>query len=110
MKDSLDPITQYFKEVKNLPELEYSEFLKLFKQYKKGSEEAKNTLVEANLRLVIPIAKRYYRKGVDFLDLIEEGNLGLMHALEKFEPKKGFRFSTYSAYWIEQSIRRAVDE
>ncbi|MFH1378749.1 MAG: RNA polymerase sigma factor RpoD/SigA [bacterium] len=110
MKDSLDPVTLYFKEVKNLPELPFPEFLKLFKKYQKGDKTAKNKLVEANLRLVIPIAKRYYRRGIDFLDLIEEGNLGLMHALEKFEPKKGFRFSTYSAYWIEQSIRRAVDE
>lgn len=110
MKDSLDPVTQYFKEVKNLPSFPFDEFLRIFDKYKKGDKSAKNKLVEANLRLVIPIAKRYYRRGIHFLDLIEEGNLGLMHALEKFEPKKGFRFSTYSAYWIEQSIRRAVDE
>lgn len=110
MKDSLDPVTQYFKEVKNLPSFPFDEFLRIFEKYKKGDKSAKNKLVEANLRLVIPIAKRYYRRGTHFLDLIEEGNLGLMHALEKFEPKKGFRFSTYSAYWIEQSIRRAVDE
>lgn len=110
MKDSLDPVTQYFKEVKNLTELPFEDFLRLFKKYKQGQKSAKNKLVEANLRLVIPIAKRYYRRGIHFLDLIEEGNLGLMHALEKFEPEKGFRFSTYSAYWIEQSIRRAVDE
>lgn len=110
MKDSLDPVTQYFKEVKNLTELPFEDFLRLFKKYKEGQKSAKNKLVEANLRLVIPIAKRYYRRGIHFLDLIEEGNLGLMHALEKFKPEKGFRFSTYSAYWIEQSIRRAVDE
>lgn len=110
MKDSLDPVTQYFKEVKNLTALPFEDFLRLFKKYKQGQKSAKNKLVEANLRLVIPIAKRYYRRGIHFLDLIEEGNLGLMHALEKFEPEKGFRFSTYSAYWIEQSIRRAVDE
>lgn len=110
VKDSLDPVTLYFKEVKNLKEMSFPDFLKVFEKFKNGDKKAKNKLVEANLRLVIPIAKRYYRRGIDFLDLIEEGNIGLMHALDKFEPSKGFRFSTYSAYWIEQSIRRAVDE
>lgn len=110
MKDSLDPITLYFRQLKNLPELNREEFNKIFKKFKRGDKVARQHLIEGNLKLVIPIAKRYYRRGVDFLDLIEEGNIGLMHALTKFEPAKGFRFSTYSAYWIEQAVRRHIDE
>lgn len=110
VKDNLDPVTLYFKEIRGLPPMSYPDFLKEFKKFQDGDKHAKNHLIESNLRLVIPIAKRYYRRGIDFLDLIEEGNIGLMHALTKFKPEKGFRFSTYSAYWIEQAIRRAVDE
>ncbi|OGR82030.1 MAG: hypothetical protein A2902_02290 [Elusimicrobia bacterium RIFCSPLOWO2_01_FULL_64_13] len=76
----------------------------------KESQAAKITLVIGNLRLVIPVAKRFYRAGLDFLDLIEEGNIGLIHALKKFDPRKGFRFSTYASYWIDQAVRRSIEE
>lgn len=82
----------------------------LWKKAKKGDRVSKQRIMEANLRLVVPIAKKYHRQGIDFMDLVEEGNLGLMHSIDKFEPSKGYRFSTYSSYWIEQSIRRAVEE
>jgi RNA polymerase sigma factor (sigma-70 family) len=110
MKDSLDPVTLYFRGIKRLQEVSKEEMVELWKRSKKGDKKASRRLVEANLRLVIPIAKKYYRTGIDFLDLIEEGNLGLMHAVEKFDPSRGFRFSTYAAYWIEQAVRRALDE
>jgi RNA polymerase primary sigma factor len=82
----------------------------LWKKAKKGDRSAKKQILELNLRLVVPTAKRYYRHGMDLMDLIEEGNLGLLHAIEKFEPKKGYRFSTYATYWIEQYIRKASEE
>lgn len=110
MKDSLDPVTLYFQGIKNLPAIAKEEFEDLWKRAAKGDKVAKKRLTEGNLRLVIPIAKKYYRPGVDFLDLIEEGNLGLMHAVDKFDYTRGFRFSTYAAYWIEQAVRRAIDE
>lgn len=110
MRESLDPVSLYFRGLKRLPELSREEFLKQFTKAQKGDKAARERVIEGNLRLVIPIAKKYYRHGIDFLDLIEEGNLGLMHALEKFDPSRGFRFSTYAAYWIEQAIRRAIDE
>ena len=110
MKDSLDPVTLYFQGIKNLPPIAKEDFEDLWKRAEKNDKVAKKRLIEGNLRLVIPIAKKYYRPGVDFLDLIEEGNLGLMHAVDKFDPKRGFRFSTYAAYWIEQVVRRAYDE
>jgi RNA polymerase sigma factor (sigma-70 family) len=110
MKDSLDLVTLYFQGIKNLPPIPKEEFEPLWKQATKGDKVAKKRLIEGNLRLVIPIAKKYYRPGVDFLDLIEEGNLGLMHAVDKFDYTRGFRFSTYAAYWIEQAVRRAIDE
>jgi len=110
MKESLDPVTLYFQGIKNLPPISKDDFEPLWKAAGKGDKVAKKRLIEGNLRLVIPIAKKYYRPGVDFLDLIEEGNLGLMHAVEKFDYTRGFRFSTYAAYWIEQAVRRAIDE
>lgn len=110
MKDTLDPVTLYFQGIKNLPPVSKEEFEDLWKRAQKNDKVAKKRLIEGNLRLVIPIAKKYYRAGIDFLDLIEEGNLGLMHAVEKFDYTRGFRFSTYAAYWIEQAVRRAVDE
>jgi RNA polymerase sigma factor (sigma-70 family) len=110
MPESLDAVSLYFRAIKDFPELSREAFNTLWHRANKGDRAAKKELVERNLRLVIPIAKKYYRPGLDFLDIIEEGNLGLMHAIDKFDPKKGFRFSTYGAYWIEQSIRRAIDE
>ncbi|MGQ0643885.1 MAG: sigma-70 family RNA polymerase sigma factor [Elusimicrobiota bacterium] len=110
MRESLDPVTLYFRGIKQLQEVSKEELAELWTRAKKGDKKAAKRLVEANLRLVIPIAKKYYRVSVDFLDLIEEGNLGLMHAVEKFDPSRGFRFSTYAAYWIEQAVRRALDE
>jgi RNA polymerase sigma factor (sigma-70 family) len=110
MAESLDAVSLYFRAIKDFPELSREAFNTLWHRANKGDKTAKQELVERNLRLVIPIAKKYYRPGLDFLDIIEEGNLGLMHAIDKFDPKKGFRFSTYGAYWIEQSIRRAIDE
>jgi RNA polymerase sigma factor (sigma-70 family) len=110
MAESLDAVSLYFRAIKDFPELSREAFNTLWHRANKGDKAAKQELVERNLRLVIPIAKKYYRPGLDFLDIIEEGNLGLMHAIDKFDPKKGFRFSTYGAYWIEQSIRRAIDE
>lgn len=110
MADSLDPVTLYFQGIKNLPPIPKEDFEDLWKKASKGDKVCKKRLIEGNLRLVIPIAKKYYRPGVDFLDLIEEGNLGLMHAVDKFDYTRGFRFSTYAAYWIEQAVRRAIDE
>ena len=110
MRDSLDAVTLYFHGIKRLEEISKEGMAELWKKAKKGDKPAAKKIVESNLRLVIPIAKKYYRPGVDFLDLIEEGNLGLMHAVEKFDPKRGFRFSTYAAHWIEQAVRRALDE
>jgi RNA polymerase primary sigma factor len=110
MPESLDAVSLYFRAIKDFPELSREAFNTLWKRAARGDKAAKSELVERNLRLVIPIAKKYYRPGLDFLDIIEEGNLGLMHAIDKFDPRKGFRFSTYGAYWIEQSIRRAIDE
>lgn len=108
--ESLDAVSLYFRAIKDYPELSREAFNTLWHRANKGDKAAKTELIERNLRLVIPIAKKYYRPGLDFLDIIEEGNLGLMHAIDKFDPSKGFRFSTYGAYWIEQSIRRAIDE
>jgi RNA polymerase sigma factor (sigma-70 family) len=110
MAESLDSVTLYFSGVRRLQNVSKEDVSELWRLAKKGDPKAKKRIVETNLRLVIPIAKKYYRPGVDFLDLIEEGNLGLMHAVDKFDPKRGFRFSTYAAYWIEQAVRRAYDE
>ncbi len=108
--ESTDTISQYFKGIQKLAEMPREDMYELWKKAKKGDKKSKKSIMEANLRLVIPIAKKYHRHGIDFMDLVEEGNLGLLHAIDKFEPKKGFRFSTYASYWIEQAIRRAVEE
>ncbi|MFA6091681.1 MAG: sigma-70 family RNA polymerase sigma factor [Elusimicrobiota bacterium] len=110
MLPTTDATSQYFKGIQRLPLVDREEMHKLWKRAKRGDGDAKKRIMEANLRLVVPIAKKYHRQGTEFLDLIEEGNLGLMHAIDKFEPSKGYRFSTYASYWIEQSIRRAVEE
>lgn len=138
MESNIDLVSLYFKEIRRTPPLTHAKFLELWKKFNSGDnaynklqknrkrmsaktvkrheaivlegDNAKIALVLGNLRLVIPIAKRYFRPGLDFLDLIEEGNLGLMHALKKFNPHKGFRFSTYASYWIDQAVRRSIEE
>ncbi len=109
--DSFDTINEYFKHLgKITQDIDRDEMNALWKKIKKGNAQAKNRMMEINLRLVIPTAKRFYRPGMDLMDLIEEGNLGLMQAIEKFEPAKGYRFSTYAVYWIEQYIRKYIEE
>lgn len=104
----MEPIRLYLKDIKNIPLLSPEEELDLAKKVKKGNENARQKMINSNLRLVINIAKRYSYLGLPMLDLIEEGNLGLMHAVRKFNPKKGYRFSTYAAWWIKQYITRAI--
>jgi len=104
----MDAIKLYLKDIKNIPLLTAKEELDLAKKIKKGSKAARATMIRSNLRLVINIAKRYSYLGVPMMDLIEEGNLGLMKAVEKYNPKRGYRFSTYAAWWIRQYITRAI--
>ena len=104
----MDPIRLYLKDIKNLPLLTAEEEIDLAKKIKRGDKLARAKMIQSNLRLVINIAKRYSGLGVSMLDLIEEGNLGLMKAVEKFNPSKGYRFSTYAAWWIRQYISRAI--
>ena len=104
----MDPIRLYLKDIKNLPLLTPEEEISLANRIKKGDRAARHKMIQSNLRLVINIAKRYSGLGVSMLDLIEEGNLGLMKAVEKFNPRKGYRFSTYAAWWIRQYISRAI--
>ena len=103
-----DPVRMYLEEVGKVPLLDAEEEKELARRMSDGDEEAKNKLVESNLRLVVSIAKRYVGKGMFFLDLIQEGNLGLMKAVEKFDYKKGYKFSTYATWWIRQAITRAI--
>ena len=103
-----DPVRMYLKEIGKVPLLETDRELELAKRMAEGDEMAKNELVEANLRLVVSIAKRYVGKGMFFLDLIQEGNLGLMKAVEKFDYSKGYKFSTYATWWIRQAITRSI--
>jgi RNA polymerase primary sigma factor len=98
----------YLKEIGKIPLLSPDEEIELAKRIEKGDEEAKKRLTEANLRLVVSIAKRYVGRGMQFLDLIQEGNLGLLKAVEKFNYRKGFKFSTYATWWIRQAITRAI--
>ncbi|MBZ2175716.1 RNA polymerase sigma factor RpoD [Schnuerera sp. xch1] len=103
-----DPVRMYLKEIGKIPLLTADEEVNLAKRMEAGDELAKRKLAEANLRLVVSIAKRYVGRGMLFLDLIQEGNLGLMKAVEKFDYEKGFKFSTYATWWIRQAITRAI--
>lgn len=103
-----DPVKMYLKDIGRVPLLSGEEEIDLARRMQEGDEAAKQRLSEANLRLVVSIAKRYVGRGMLFLDLIQEGNLGLMKAVEKFDYQKGFKFSTYATWWIRQSITRAI--
>ncbi|WRP15805.1 RNA polymerase sigma factor RpoD [Geochorda subterranea] len=103
-----DPVRMYLKEIGRVPLLTAEEEVELAKRIEQGDEEAKRRLAEANLRLVVSIAKRYVGRGMLFLDLIQEGNLGLLKAVEKFDYRKGYKFSTYATWWIRQAITRAI--
>ena len=103
-----DPVRMYLREIGRIPLLSYEEELELAKKVLDGDEDAKQKLSESNLRLVVSIAKKYVGRGKLFLDLIQEGNLGLIKAVEKFDYKKGYKFSTYATWWIRQAITRAI--
>ena len=103
-----DPVRMYLKEIGKVPLLSAEEEIELARRMEEGDEDAKKRLAEANLRLVVSIAKRYVGRGMLFLDLIQEGNLGLIKAVEKFDYNKGFKFSTYATWWIRQAITRAI--
>jgi len=103
-----DPVRMYLKEIGRVPLLSAEEEIKLAQRIEQGDEEAKRRLAEANLRLVVSIAKRYVGRGMLFLDLIQEGNMGLIKAVEKFDYQKGYKFSTYATWWIRQAITRAI--
>ena len=104
----MDPIRLYLKDIKNIPLLTLADEQKISRRAKRGDVHARRLMISSNLRLVVNIAKKYSFLGVPITDLIEEGNLGLMRAVQKFEPKKGYRFSTYAAWWIRQHITRAI--
>lgn len=103
-----DSVRLYLKQIGQIPLLKKHEEVELAKQIAQGSEEAKQKLMEANLRLVVSISKKYAGKGIHLLDLIQEGNIGLMRAIDKFDHTKGFKFSTYATWWIRQAITRAI--
>ena len=103
-----DPVRMYLREIGRIPLLTYDEELELAKKILEGDEDAKQKLAESNLRLVVSIAKKYVGRGMLFLDLIQEGNMGLIKAVEKFDYTKGFKFSTYATWWIRQAITRAI--
>jgi RNA polymerase primary sigma factor len=103
-----DPVRMYLREIGRIPLLSFDEELELAKKVLDGDEEAKQKLAESNLRLVVSIAKKYVGRGMLFLDLIQEGNMGLIKAVEKFDYKKGYKFSTYATWWIRQAITRAI--
>ncbi|MFH0762964.1 MAG: sigma-70 family RNA polymerase sigma factor [Candidatus Omnitrophota bacterium] len=104
----MESLRLYLKEIRHIPLLKAEEEISLSKKLRKGDEQARKKMIRSNLRLVISIAKRYMFLGIPFLDLIEEGNLGLMKAVDKFNPYKGYRFSTYAAWWIRQAITRSI--
>jgi RNA polymerase primary sigma factor len=103
-----DSVRLYLREIGKIPLLNSEEELALAKKVVTGDKKAKDKMAEANMRLVVSIAKRYSGRGLDFLDLIQEGNTGLLRAVEKFDPEKGFKFSTYATWWIRQAITRAI--
>ena len=103
-----DSVKMYLREIGKIPLLKPDEELELAYKILEGDKKAKDKMVEANMRLVVSIAKRYSGRGLDFLDLIQEGNTGLLRAVEKFDPDKGFKFSTYATWWIRQAITRAI--
>ncbi|HIR12588.1 MAG TPA: RNA polymerase sigma factor RpoD [Candidatus Choladousia intestinavium] len=103
-----DPVRMYLKEIGNVPLLSGEEEVELARRVEEGDEEAKKKLTEANLRLVVSIAKKYVGRGMPFLDLIQEGNMGLMKAVDKFDYTKGYKFSTYATWWIRQAITRGI--
>ena len=105
---STDPIRAYLHEIGRIPLLNAVEEVILAKKIEAGDQESRDLLITANLRLVVSIAKKYAKRGLDLLDLIQEGNIGLMRAVEKFEYRKGFKFSTYATWWIRQAITRAI--
>ena len=104
----MDPLKLYIKDIRDIPLLNADEEVKLARRIKRGDAQARRQMIRSNLRLVINIAKQYGRYGVPLLDLIEEGNLGLMKAVGKFDPKRGYRFSTYASWWIKQAIMRSL--
>ena len=103
-----DSVRLYLREIGKIPLLTPEEEAELAQKIVKGDKKAKNKMVESNMRLVVSIAKRYSGRGLDFLDLIQEGNTGLLRAVEKFDPEKGFKFSTYATWWVRQAITRAI--
>jgi len=106
----MEAIRTYLKEIRHIPLLTAKEEIELSRRVKKGDKAARERMIRSNLRLVINLAKRYGHLGIPLMDLIEEGNMGLMKAVEKFNPRKGYRFSTYAAWWIRQSITRSIPE
>ena len=109
--EALDSTGEYFRQLgKITQEIDREETTRLWALAKKGNQAAKHQILETNLRLVVPTARRFLRPGMELMDLIEEGNLGLLQAIDKFDPSKGYRFSTYAIYWIEQYIRKYIEE
>ncbi len=106
--ESLDPIKMYLKEIGKTPLLSFDEEIELAKRYEKGDQKAKEKLIKANLRLVVSIAKKYLGRRLSFLDLIQEGNRGLIRGVEKYDWRRGYKFSTYATWWIRQAITRAI--
>lgn len=106
--ESTDPVRQYLREIGKYPLLDAEEEVELAKNYEKGSKRAKDKLIESNLRLVVSIAKKYIGRGLSLLDLIQEGNQGLIRAVEKYDWRRGYKFSTYATWWIRQAITRAI--
>ena len=111
MEENVNSLKEYFKEItKIVNQIDRSKETELWQKAQKGDKKAESSLLKMHLRLVVPIAKRYLKRGIELMDLIEEGNLGLLQAVQRFDPKRGFRFSTYAVHWIEQYIKRCVDE